>query len=123
MQIDYEAKQIIVPMISARIEAINNRKPKEIINKKIIVSGSLMEKEEYHGQNTHRLITQLLKVNGGIQIKKEPSTFIDQKVASDLNLKIGDSITFNIYGNSVKGIITNLRKVNYKDLNINFSFI
>ena len=33
-QIDYEAKQIIVPMISARIEAINNRKPKEIINKK-----------------------------------------------------------------------------------------
>ena len=33
-QIDYEAKQIIVPIISARIEAINNRKPKEIINKK-----------------------------------------------------------------------------------------
>ena len=40
-----------------------------------------------------------------------------------LNLKIGDSITFNIYGNSVKGIITNLRKVDYKDLNINFAIL
>ena len=33
-RIDDEAKQIIVPMISARIEAINNRKPKEIIDEK-----------------------------------------------------------------------------------------
>ena len=30
-KIDFQAQQIIVPMISARIEAINNRKPTEII--------------------------------------------------------------------------------------------
>ena len=31
-EIDNEAKKIIVPMISARIESINKRKPKEIID-------------------------------------------------------------------------------------------
>ena len=31
-EIDDEAKKIIVPMISARIESINKRKPKEIID-------------------------------------------------------------------------------------------
>ena len=48
---------------------------------------------------------------------------LDFKVAKDLNLKIGDSIRFNIYGNSVSGVITNFRKVNYKDLNINFAIL
>ena len=33
-EIDYEAKQITVPMISARIEAINNKKPKKLIDEK-----------------------------------------------------------------------------------------
>ena len=38
-------------------------------------------------------------------------------------MKIGDLIRFNIYGNSVSGVITNFRKVNYKDLNINFAIL
>ena len=48
---------------------------------------------------------------------------LDSKVADDLNLKIGDSMTFNIYGNSVSGIIKNFRKVDYKDLNVNFAIL
>ena len=32
-------------------------------------------------------------------------------------------MTFNIYGNSVSGIITNFRKVDYRDLNINFAIL
>ena len=48
---------------------------------------------------------------------------LDHKVAKDLKLKIGDSITFNIYGNLVSGVITNFRKVDYRDLNINFAIL
>ena len=48
---------------------------------------------------------------------------LDYKVADDLKLKIGDSMTFNIFGNSVTGIITNFRKVDYRDLNINFAIL
>ena len=33
-KIDYKAKQIVVPMISARIEAINNKNPKELVDDK-----------------------------------------------------------------------------------------
>ena len=32
-------------------------------------------------------------------------------------------MSFNVYGNTVSGIITNFRKVNYKDLNINFAIL
>ena len=46
---------------------------------------------------------------------------LDYKVAKNPKLKIGDSITFNIFGNSVSGIITNFRKVDYRDLNIIFN--
>ena len=38
-EIDYDATKIVVPMISARIEAINNKKPKEIIDEKNKVFG------------------------------------------------------------------------------------
>ena len=65
-RIDLESKQKIVPMISARIDLINNKKPKELIDKKIKVFGLLMEKEEYPGLKTRPLIILLLKENGGI---------------------------------------------------------
>ena len=48
---------------------------------------------------------------------------LDFKVAKNLKLKIGDSITFNIFGNSITGIITNFRKVDYRDFNINFAIL
>ena len=51
-EIDYKAKQIVVPMISARIETINNINPKELIDEKIKVFGLLMVKEEYPGLKT-----------------------------------------------------------------------
>ena len=47
---------------------------------------------------------------------------LDYTVANDLNLKIGDSISFNIFGNLVSGIITNFRR-DYRDLNINFAIL
>ena len=70
-----------------------------------------MEREEYLGlKNRLHLIIQLLKVSGGIWMKKKLKISLDSKVAKDLKLNIGDSITFNIYGKSVSGIITNFRK-------------
>ncbi len=123
-EIDYEAKKIIVPMISARIEAINNRKAKEIIDEK---------NKSFWFINGERRISWSKDpppnnpiVEGkwwDVDKKNNLKLSLDQTVANDLKLKIGDSITFNIYGNSVSGIITNFRKVDYKDLNINFAIL
>ena len=123
-KIDDKAKKIIVPMISARIEAINNIKPKEIIDE---------ENKSFWFINGERRISwskdppsnnPIIKgkwwtsdQNDNLQLS------LDHKVATDLKLKIGDSLTFNIYGNSVTGVITNFRKVDYKDLNINFAIL
>ena len=123
-KIDNDANQIVVPMISARIETINNRKPKEIIDEK---------NRSYWFINGERRISWLKDPPANNPIvqgewwyldeKDNLKLSLDQKVANDLKLKIGDSITFNIFGNSVSGVITNFRKVDYRDLNINFAIL
>ena len=50
-KIDYKAKQIVVPLISARIEAINDKDPRKFTDKKNR-SFWLMEKGEYLGQSS-----------------------------------------------------------------------
>ena len=114
-RIDLESKQKIVPMISARIDLINNKKPKELIDKKNksfwFINGERRISWSKDPPSNNPVVegkwwnlddTNNLKIS------------LDQNVANDLNLKIGDSITFNIYGNSVSGIITNFRKVDYQ---------
>ena len=47
---------------------------------------------------------------------------LDAKVAKDFNIKLGDIFTLNIYGREVDGEIV-FRKVDYRDLNINFAIV
>ena len=121
---DYKAKQIVVPIISARIEAINNKDPREFIDKK---------NKSYWFINGERRISWLKDPPANNPVvegkwwdednKNELKLSLDNKVAKDLKLKIGDLITFNIFGNSVSGVIHNFRKVDYRDLNINFAIL
>ncbi len=123
-KIDFEAQKIIVPMISARIEAINNKKPKEIIDKKNKSFWFIKGERRISWSKEPPINNPLVK--GKWWSSNQSNTLelsLDNKVANDLKLKIGDSITFNIYGNSVSGIIKNFRKVDYSDLNINFAIL
>ena len=123
-EIDYNAKPIIVPIISARIEAINNKNPKELIDE---------NNKSFWFINGERRISWVKEppLNNPVvegqwwydDDKNNLKLSLDYKVAKNLKLKIGDSITFNIFGNSVSGIITNFRKVDYRDLNINFAIL
>ncbi len=123
-EIDYEAKQITVPMISARIEAINNKKPKEIIDKKNKSYWFINGERRISWSKDPPINSPIVEGNWwSLDQNNNLELSLDYKVANDLKLKIGDSITFNIYGNSVSGIIKNFRKVNYKDLNINFAIL
>ena len=123
-EIDDEANKEIFPMISARIEAINNRKPKEIIDEKnrsfwFINGERRISWSDEPPTNNPIVMGKWWDSDKEYKLKLS----LDYKVANDLKLKIGDSITFNIYGNSVSGIITNFRKVDYRDLNINFAIL
>ena len=123
-EIDYKAKQIVVPMISARIETINNRNPKESIDEKNKSFWFINGERRISWFKNPPLNNPVIKGKWWDKDEKNKLQLsLDYKVANDLKLKIGDSMTFNIFGNSVTGIITNFRKVDYRDLNINFAIL
>ena len=45
---------------------------------------------------------------------------LDAKVAKDLGIKLNDTLSLKIYGRDVEGKVVNFRKVDYRDLSINF---
>jgi putative ABC transport system permease protein len=51
---------------------------------------------------------------------KEMQISLDAKVAKDLDIKLNDSMSLKIYGRDVEGKVVNFRKVDYRDLSINF---
>ena len=123
-EIDNEAKKIIVPIISARIESINKRKPKEIIDQNNKSFWFINGERRISWSEDPPFNNPVVKGEWwNSDEKNNLKLSLDYKVAKDLKLKIGDSMTFNIYGNSVSGIITNFRKVDYRDLNINFAIL
>ena len=48
---------------------------------------------------------------------------LDSEVAKNLNIKLGDVFTLNIYGREIDGEIVNFRAVDYRDLSINFAML
>ena len=48
---------------------------------------------------------------------------LDSKIAKDLNVELDDKFTLLISGREVIGKVVNFRKVNYRDLNINFAML
>jgi putative ABC transport system permease protein len=51
---------------------------------------------------------------------KEMQISLDAKVAKDLGVKLNDTLSLKIYGRDVEGKVVNFRKVDYRDLSINF---
>lgn len=123
-EIDNDAEEVIVPMIAARIEAINNLEPKEIIDEDNRSSWFINGERRVSWTKDPPFNNPVVEGEWwNVDDENNLKLSLDSKVANDLKLKIGDSITFNIYGNNITGIITNFRKVNYKDLNINFAIL
>lgn len=51
------------------------------------------------------------------------SVSVEEKTAEKLNIKIGDTISFDIGANFIKGKVTNIRKVKWDNMRPNFYFI
>ena len=48
---------------------------------------------------------------------------VENEVAEGLGLKIGDTVTLNVFGRNITGRIHNLREVNWRSFGINFVFV
>ncbi len=52
-----------------------------------------------------------------------PAVSFEQKLAEGLGLKVGDQVTVNVLGRNIDVTITNLRKVDWESLGINFVMV
>ncbi|EDZ61048.1 efflux ABC transporter, permease protein [Candidatus Pelagibacter sp. HTCC7211] len=124
LNMDFNAKIEVVPMVSSGIIKINGVNPNTYIQPDndsfwVIESdrrSSWTDEVPEDNPLTEGKWWDLTKPNQ-LQIS------LDAEVAKNLNIKLGDVFTLNIYGREIDGKIVNFRAVDYRDLNINFAML
>ncbi|MDC3201929.1 ABC transporter permease, partial [Candidatus Pelagibacter sp.] len=124
LNMDANAKIEVVPMVSSGIIKINGVNPNTYIkpdNDSYWVIGSDRRSSWVDDIPEDNPLTEgewwdLTKPNQ-LQIS------LDAEVANNLNIKLGDVFTLNIYGREIDGEIVNFRAVDYRDLSINFAML
>lgn len=124
LNMDVNAKIEVVPMVSSGIIKINGVNPNTYIQPDndsfwVIESdrrSSWTDEVPEDNPLTEGKWWDLTKPNQ-LQIS------LDAEVAKNLNIKLGDVFTLNIYGREIDGEIVNFRAVDYRDLSINFAML
>ena len=124
LNMDANAKIEVVPMVSSGIIKINGVNPNTYIQPDndsfwVIESdrrSSWTDEVPEDNPLTEGKWWDLTKPNQ-LQIS------LDAEVAKNLNIKLGDVFTLNIYGREIDGEIVNFRAVDYRDLSINFAML
>jgi putative ABC transport system permease protein len=124
LNMDENAKIEVVPMVSSGIIKINGINPNTYIKPDndsfwVIESdrrSSWTDEVPEDNPLTEGKWWDLAKPNQ-LQIS------LDAEVAKNLNIKLGDVFTLNIYGREIEGEIVNFRAVDYRDLSINFAML
>lgn len=118
-----EAKLDHVPMMRGRIARLNNLLPEDVKAKE--EAAWVLEGD--------RGITYSKDVPIGSSLTHgdwwsadytgPPLVSVEAAIADGLGLKVGDTITVNVFGRNITATIANLRKVNWRSLGINFVFV
>jgi len=124
LNMDVNTKIEVVPMVSSGIIKINGVNPNTYIQPDndsfwVIESdrrSSWTDEVPEDNPLTEGKWWDLTKPNQ-LQIS------LDAEVAKNLNIKLGDVFTLNIYGREIDGEIVNFRAVDYRDLSINFAML
>ena len=121
---DPDANIEIVPMVSSGIIKINGINPNTYINSDND-SYWVIESERRSSWSKNVPEDNLIVKGQWWDLSKSNKLQIslDAKVAKDFNINLGDIFTLNIYGREVDGEVINFRKVDYRDLNINFAML
>ena len=121
---DPDANIEIVPMVSSGIIKINGINPNTYINSDN--DSYWVIESERRSSWSKNVPEDNLIVKGQWWDLSKPNKLqisLDAKVAKDFNINLGDIFTLNIYGREVDGEVINFRKVDYRDLNINFAML
>ena len=121
---DPDANIEIVPMVSSGIIKINGINPNTYID--IDNNSYWVIESERRSSWAENVPEDNLIVEGewwDLSRSNQLQISLDAKVAKDFNINFGDIFTLNIYGREINGEVINFRKVDYRDLNINFAML
>ena len=106
------------PMIRGRLVAINGR---------------TVQNDQFEGDRAQRLVEREFNLSHAAQLPghnqivagawraQEPDALsVEEGLAKTLGLKLGDRLRFDMAGQAVEGRITNLRKVDWASMRVNF---
>ncbi len=121
---DPDANIEIVPMVSSGIIKINGINPNTYIDSDN--DSYWVIESERRSSWAENVPEDNLIVKGewwDLSRSNQLQISLDAKVAKDFSINLGDIFTLNIYGREIDGEVTNFRKVDYRDLNINFTML
>ncbi|MDA9663419.1 ABC transporter permease [Candidatus Pelagibacter sp.] len=124
IKMDSDAKLEIVPLVATGIVKINGIDPRTYIkqdNNSYWVIGS-----DRRSSWAAEIPEDNPIIEGEWWDLSKPNKLqisLDNEVAKDFNIKLGDIFTLNIYGREIEGKIVNFRAVDYRDLSINFAML
>jgi putative ABC transport system permease protein len=124
LNMDENAKTEVVPMVSSGIIKINGINPNTYIKPDndsfwVIESDRRSSWTDEVPEDNPLTEGKWWDLNKPDQLQIS----LDAEVAKNLNIKLGDVFTLNIYGREIEGEIVNFRAVDYRDLSINFAML
>ncbi|MDC0944080.1 ABC transporter permease [Candidatus Pelagibacter sp.] len=124
LNMDENAKIEVVPMVSSGIIKINGINPNTYIKPDndsfwVIESDRRSSWTDEVPEDNPLTKGKWWDLNKPDQLQIS----LDAEVAKNLNIKLGDVFTLNIYGREIEGEIVNFRAVDYRDLSINFAML
>lgn len=114
-----------VPIITMRIEKINNRTIDEIKDDTTSKAKSWTLDREYRVTYRDSLIDSEELVEGkwyGNIDNADDSIFVslDKGLAEDMDVRVGDPVTFNVQGAIIKTFVGSIRKIDFQRVQTNF---
>ncbi|MCO7225401.1 ABC transporter permease [Pleionea sp. CnH1-48] len=113
----------LYPMIRGRMVAINDQAPKDVLSEKALKHNTLRRDLNLTWSSQMADSNQLLEGDWSMGANEQTHISVEQKMAKELGLKLGDSLTFDIGGRQVSAPITSIRKVDWDSFEPNFYVI
>ncbi|MDH5804942.1 MAG: FtsX-like permease family protein, partial [Gemmatimonadota bacterium] len=124
-----EASAAFTSLIPSRLSAINGRSIQDLMmNEENVVYPSWALRREYRHTFRDTLVGTETLVAGEWWNEAEsrsglPRVSVEQEIARDLHLAIGDVVTWNVQGAEIQTEISSIRTVNWARFELNFFFV
>ncbi|MEH6575615.1 MAG: FtsX-like permease family protein [Amphritea sp.] len=116
-------KSRLYPMIRGRINTINNQLPSALLSPEQLQHNALHRELNLSWSSEPPPHNKILQGQWWSGTPAETEISIEQELAEELNLEIGDRISFDLAGQPFSAIISNTREVDWSSFHPNFYMI